>query len=99
MASATCDPTRAATLSHAESLERTANLKAGGAMTPLAFERFDLAAARCELDRAHRVFQCHPCARPSNVCSMLSAATASCAGVRDDAQPGRPSLQRDSRSA
>jgi len=29
-------------------------------MTPLAFERFDLAAARCELDRAHRVFQCHP---------------------------------------
>ena len=60
MAHAAGNPTRAATLSHAESLERTANLKAGGVMTPLAFERFDLAAARCELDCAHRVFQCHP---------------------------------------
>ena len=60
MAHAAGNPIRAATLSLAESLERTANLKAGGAMTPLAFERFDLAAARCELDRAHRVFQCHP---------------------------------------
>jgi hypothetical protein len=35
---------------------------AGGAMTPLAFERFDLAVARCELDCAHRVFQCPPVA-------------------------------------
>jgi hypothetical protein len=60
MAHAAGNPTRAATLSHAENLERTANLKAGGALTPLAFERFDLAAARCELDCAHRVFQCHP---------------------------------------
>ena len=33
---------------------------AGRETTPLAFERFDLAAARCELDCAHRVFQCHP---------------------------------------
>jgi hypothetical protein len=28
-------------------------------ITPLAFERFDLAAARCELDCAHRAFQRH----------------------------------------
>ena len=33
---------------------------AGRETTPLAFERFDLAAARCGLDCAHRVFQCHP---------------------------------------
>jgi hypothetical protein len=32
-------------------------LKAGGTITPLAFERFDLMAARCELDCAHRAFQ------------------------------------------
>ena len=60
MAHAAGNPTRAAALSHAEIPERTANLKAGGALTPLAFERFDLAAARCELDCAHRFFQCHP---------------------------------------
>jgi hypothetical protein len=60
MAHAAGNPTRAAALSHAEIQERTANLKAGGTLTSLAFERFDLAAAQCELDCAHRVFQCHP---------------------------------------
>jgi hypothetical protein len=59
MAHAAGNLTRAAALSHAESPERTANLKAGGMITPLAFERFDLVAARCELDCAHRAFQRH----------------------------------------
>ena len=60
MAHAAGDRTRAAALSHAENLERTVNLKAGGTITPLAFKRFDLTAARCELDCAHRAFQRHP---------------------------------------
>ena len=65
MAHAAGNPTRAAALSHAESPERTANLKAGGMITPLAFERFDLVAARCELDCAHRALQRHPsCSTP-----------------------------------
>ena len=71
MAHAAGNPTRAAALSHAEMPERTANLKAGGALTPLAFERFDLAAPRCELDCAHRVFQCHP--SPSILQRLLNA--------------------------
>jgi hypothetical protein len=60
MAHAAGDSTRAAVLSHAESPECTGNLKAGGTITPLALERFDLAAARCELEGAHRVLQRHP---------------------------------------
>ena len=40
--------------------EYTANSLAGGGTTPLASERFDLVAPRCELNCAHRAFQRHP---------------------------------------
>jgi hypothetical protein len=75
MAYAAGNPTRAAALSHADSAERPKNAQAGGAITPLAFERFDLVAARCELDCAHRVFQCHPSRSTSSVCSTPFLAT------------------------
>ena len=41
MVHAAGNSTRAVAQSHAESLERTANLKAGGTMMPLAFESFE----------------------------------------------------------
>jgi hypothetical protein len=40
--------------------EYTANSSAGGEVTPLALGRFNLVAARRELDCAHRAFQRHP---------------------------------------
>lgn len=59
MAHAAGYPTRASVPSHAEIQEYPQNLAAGGKVTPLAFEHFDLVAARCELDCAHRAFQRH----------------------------------------
>jgi hypothetical protein len=56
------DPTRAFACVGVEISEHPQNLAAGWVLTPLAFERFDLVAARCELDRAHRAFSVHPCA-------------------------------------
>jgi hypothetical protein len=57
MAHAAGNSTRASVQSHADSTERPKNLQAGGPLCPLAFERFDLVAARCELDCAHRAFR------------------------------------------
>jgi hypothetical protein len=61
MAHAAGDPTRATALSHAEIQEYPHNLAAGGAITPLALERFDLVAARCGFDCAHWAFHLRPC--------------------------------------
>jgi hypothetical protein len=59
MSSAAGDSTRANTRSRVENRQYPQNLAAGGAITPLALERFDLLATRCELDQAHRAFQRH----------------------------------------
>jgi hypothetical protein len=40
--------------------EHPGNCQVGGPLCPLAFERFDLVAARCELDCAHRAFRTRP---------------------------------------
>jgi hypothetical protein len=57
MAHAAGDSTRATVESRLENSEYPQNLAAGGAITPPALERFDLVAARCELECAHRAFQ------------------------------------------
>jgi hypothetical protein len=59
MAHAAGDSTRANARSRVENRQYPQNLAAGGAVTPLALERFDLVAARCELECAHRAFQRH----------------------------------------
>ena len=60
MAHAAGDSTRANVRSRVGFSEYPQNLAAGGAITPLALERFDLVAARSELECAHRAFQRHP---------------------------------------
>jgi hypothetical protein len=60
MSSAAADSSRANARSRVESRQYPKNLVAGREISPLTFERFDLAAAPCELDCAHRVFQRHP---------------------------------------
>jgi hypothetical protein len=46
---------------HAENQEHLPNVSAGWVLTPLVFERFDLVAARCELNCAHRAFRLRRC--------------------------------------
>jgi hypothetical protein len=59
MAHAAGDSTRAPARLRVEIQEYPQNLAAGGAISPLALERFDLVAARLELDHAHRACQDH----------------------------------------
>jgi hypothetical protein len=57
MAHAAGNSTRASARSRVGFSEYPQDLAAGGVITLLAFERFDLVAARCELECAHRAFQ------------------------------------------
>jgi hypothetical protein len=59
MASGAANSSRATVESRVAFLEYS-NLAAGGAITPLALERFDLVAVRFELECAHWAFQQHP---------------------------------------
>ena len=60
MAHAAADSSRGIARSRVEISEYPQNLAAGGGITPLALERFDLVAVRFELDCAHGEFQRHP---------------------------------------
>jgi hypothetical protein len=62
MAHAASDSTRAPARLRVGIQEHPQNLAAGGAITLLALERFDLVGARCELNAAHRAFLLHSCA-------------------------------------
>jgi hypothetical protein len=57
MAHAAAHSSRATARSRVGFSEYPQTVAAGAAITPLALERFDLVAARCELDCAHRAFQ------------------------------------------
>ena len=59
MTHAAGDSTRATVESRVGFPKYPQHVSAGGAITPLALERFDLVAARCGFDCAHWAFQKH----------------------------------------